>query len=311
MIFLKQPKIAVIIATLDEEENIGNLIDSLNANSYKKKEIIVVDDGSKDNTVKIAKSKGAIVLVNNPGRRGPAFGWNRAVKFTDAEIVGTMDADYLIEDKKYLENCAKAFEDPKIVSVFTAYHTIQDSFIEKIVTDPKGFSMEPRFSRKEVYLAVGGFPEIGFGEDQLFTKAIKDFAAKNGMKTLVLKNTFFSGHGVHDLKAMYKQAKWYGKTSLMFIGMLKGTELLKQLFGTFFRLVYFLSFLFVFLIPFNILFAVGAIPFFAFFLLICLDSFKNLNIYHFGRVFTFLIFGFGMLHGLLIYLSGLNKGAGA
>ncbi|MGB1103172.1 MAG: TIGR04283 family arsenosugar biosynthesis glycosyltransferase [Crocinitomicaceae bacterium] len=54
--------ISIIIPTLNEEQNIGRLIDRLLTESTDQFEIIVVDGGSKDNTTDIADAKGAKII---------------------------------------------------------------------------------------------------------------------------------------------------------------------------------------------------------------------------------------------------------
>lgn len=60
----KQPdfsQVTIVIPTLNEEKNIEKLL-SLLKKTYKGVTVIVVDDGSKDNTQAVAKKAGAIVL---------------------------------------------------------------------------------------------------------------------------------------------------------------------------------------------------------------------------------------------------------
>ncbi len=306
----KNPKVAILIATLNEEEHIGALIDSISENSYKNKEVIVVDDGSKDKTIEIAKKKGAIVLINNPGRRGPAFGRNKAAKYTNAKIIGSMDADCYLEDKKYIEKCVKEF-DEKTIALYTAFHTIQEKFIEKIVTNEFGVSLEPRFVRRDIYLNLGGFPEIGFGEDQLYKEKIELFAKENNLKTKTTKKAFFSGHGVHSIKELYKQAKWYGKTGVPFLNHFSGIELVKQVIAVYLRLIYLISFTFFCLyLIFNYIFLlIFSIPFIVIVLSIVIHSIKAP--FHIFRIITYLIFGIGLIHGLLLYLFNIDKKQGA
>ena len=54
-------QVSAVIITYNEEENIARCIDSIEG---VVKEIIVVDSFSTDNTVQIAKAKGAIVFQN-------------------------------------------------------------------------------------------------------------------------------------------------------------------------------------------------------------------------------------------------------
>ncbi|MGC9005849.1 MAG: glycosyltransferase, partial [Candidatus Micrarchaeia archaeon] len=55
-------RIAILLPTYNEEENIGNTIRSIRSVS-KKYEIFVVDSESKDRTVEIAKKLGALVIA--------------------------------------------------------------------------------------------------------------------------------------------------------------------------------------------------------------------------------------------------------
>lgn len=95
-----QEKLALVIPTLREEENIGGLLahvrsvlDPLNL-PY---EIVVVDDDSSDGTgavvSAIAREDSRVRLLVRKGQRGLSgailYGWQN----TDAEILGVMDAD--------------------------------------------------------------------------------------------------------------------------------------------------------------------------------------------------------------------------
>ncbi len=86
-------RIYIVIPAYNEEKSIGNVIASLKKEGYKN--IIVVNDGSKDKTSKIAKSKGVLVLdhIINRGLGGALnTGISAALKL-GAEIIVTFDAD--------------------------------------------------------------------------------------------------------------------------------------------------------------------------------------------------------------------------
>lgn len=100
-------KISVAIATFNEEKNIGRCLDSV---KDWVDEIVVVDGGSSDKTVKIAKKYGAKAIVtDNP----PIFHVNKqkAVNACSSEWILQLDADEEVplslqeEIEKILKKC--------------------------------------------------------------------------------------------------------------------------------------------------------------------------------------------------------------
>ena len=86
-------KIYIVIAAYNEKGSIARVIDDLHKHGYKN--IIVVDDGSKDNTTQIAERKKVMVLQHILNRgQGAALktGIDYAVQ-QGADIIITFDAD--------------------------------------------------------------------------------------------------------------------------------------------------------------------------------------------------------------------------
>ncbi|MGJ3233446.1 TIGR04283 family arsenosugar biosynthesis glycosyltransferase [Marivirga sp.] len=85
-------KISVIIPTLNEAENIGDLIQFLQQNSHNNvAEIIVSDANSQDDTVKIAKRLGVQVIYTKQASR--AHQMNEGAKIATGEILYFVHAD--------------------------------------------------------------------------------------------------------------------------------------------------------------------------------------------------------------------------
>ena len=83
----------IVIPALNEEKNIGKVIDNLKERGYNN--IVVVDDGSRDNTHKIAKEKGVIALrhVVNRGQ-GAALQTGMTYSLLNgADIIVHFDSD--------------------------------------------------------------------------------------------------------------------------------------------------------------------------------------------------------------------------
>ncbi len=89
---MNETKISIIIPALNEENSIGQVINSLPKIYHQ---LIVVDNGSNDSTRKIAKKNGAIVLIEK--KRGYGNACLKGIRFlkkTPPDIVVFLDGDF-------------------------------------------------------------------------------------------------------------------------------------------------------------------------------------------------------------------------
>jgi len=92
---MANPLVSVIIPTYNRADVVGNAIDSVLQQTYKKIEIRVVDDGSTDNTQdKLAQYRNVIKVVRQDNA-GPAAARNRGVEISRGEILAFLDSDDL------------------------------------------------------------------------------------------------------------------------------------------------------------------------------------------------------------------------
>jgi len=99
-------EVTVVIPTLNEAEAIGRVIDELKC--YGVENIIVVDGGSTDGTVEIARSKGVKVLTQEG--RGKALAIKTALKHVNTKYILVMDGDYTYPAKHVVDLYMKARE---------------------------------------------------------------------------------------------------------------------------------------------------------------------------------------------------------
>jgi len=96
-----KPKVSIIIPAHNEEHSITKSIESALNTDYPNKEIIVVDDGSKDKTYLLASfyaAKNQIKLVHRDYSSGSKAGaLNYGILFASGDVFVTVDADTLIE----------------------------------------------------------------------------------------------------------------------------------------------------------------------------------------------------------------------
>ena len=86
------PKISVIIPALNEEESIGQVLNDIPGEIVE--EVIVVDNGSSDNTVTVSKGLGVNVILEPLKGYGAACLRGISILKQDTDIVVFLDADY-------------------------------------------------------------------------------------------------------------------------------------------------------------------------------------------------------------------------
>jgi len=104
----REATVGVVIPAYNEEKNIVLCLDSLLDQTIKPKEIILIDDGSSDNTIQVAeefcKLRGAdITIIKRDHSIGktPSLKIQSRVFDTDVEFV--LDADTYLESNNYIE----------------------------------------------------------------------------------------------------------------------------------------------------------------------------------------------------------------
>jgi len=103
------PKVSIIIPAYNEEKVIASTIEALIETKYPKKEIIFVDDGSKDNTLRIATRYKDQIKILHKENGGKATALNYGIQYTTGEIIVIVDADTII-GRSSLKEIVKGFE---------------------------------------------------------------------------------------------------------------------------------------------------------------------------------------------------------
>jgi poly-beta-1,6-N-acetyl-D-glucosamine synthase len=176
--------ITIIIPAHNEEEYITDSINSvIDADFEGKKEVIVIDDGSTDNTYSEAlkfRDKGVKILKTE--HSGKSASINKALEISKSDIIAIVDADSIIhKDALQLmkieverKNTAAATGVVKVknrakficmwVHIEQIYNSLMRLLLSKIhanIVTPGPLSM---YRRKEL-MSVNGFSTKGFSED--------------------------------------------------------------------------------------------------------------------------------------------------
>lgn len=182
----RPPSFAVIVPAYNEAEVICKTIQSLLMSRYRKFEILVIDDGSKDGTADIAAAQFArtkrVRVIRKPNG-GKSSALNLGLRLTKADIVVALDADTIFE-KDALKWLLRHFDDPKVgavagativgncVNFITAFQALEyvtsQNMDRRALELVNGITVVPGAIgawRREALLAVGGFSHQTLAED--------------------------------------------------------------------------------------------------------------------------------------------------
>ncbi len=107
-----KPLVSVIIPNYNYEKYITRTIDSVLEQTYKHIEIIVVDDGSKDNSLKVLEKYGHKITVLEQANQGVSLARNTGVAVSSGEYVAFLDADDIWLPAKLEAQMQKFFDNP-------------------------------------------------------------------------------------------------------------------------------------------------------------------------------------------------------
>ncbi len=119
-----KPLVSVIIPTYNRKNFLEEALESVFSQDYRPLEVIVVDDGSTDDTPKLA-TRYPIKYIRGP-RRGPAAARNRGISVSHGEFVAFLDSDDLWRPEKIRRQVEFFEKKPGAVAVQTEEIWLRD-----------------------------------------------------------------------------------------------------------------------------------------------------------------------------------------
>ncbi len=104
--------LSIIIPVYNEQSHLKTCLESIAWQTEKPDEVIVVDNNSNDETVKIAKSFSFVTVVSEK-KQGVLFARNKGFDYAKSEILGRIDADSILSEN-WCENVRKIFANDKV-----------------------------------------------------------------------------------------------------------------------------------------------------------------------------------------------------
>lgn len=217
----KSPLVSIIIPTYNEEEAIPQCIESLKNQTYENTEIIVIDDGSTDETVAIIEKFPKVIILKQ-NHQGPGPARNLGAKQAEGEILLFVDADMTF-DKKFIEKLTEPIREEKVTGTFSKeeYVANKENIWAKCWSINRGCPedrMHPtdypdeqpvfRAILKKEFNKVGGFDPIGYTDDWTLSR-------KLGVLAKVAPNAIFYHKNPDNFTEIWQQARWIGKNEFI------------------------------------------------------------------------------------------------
>jgi len=126
--------LSIIIPTLNEEDYLSLLLESIKKQDFRDYEIIIADAGSKDRTIEIAKSYGSRITSGGL----PAKGRNQGAKIAKGSIFLFIDADIISLPPQFLDKILEEFKNRNLDIVsFPIYPVKNPRFSNRVCPQVK------------------------------------------------------------------------------------------------------------------------------------------------------------------------------
>ncbi len=213
-------KISLVIPVKNEAESLENLCLSINRQTRQPDEIILIDGGSTDKTVEIARKIAArqteFKLIETP-QASPGKGRNIGVENARFEWIAFTDAGIKLENYWLEKLVEKTVENSEIDIVYGNYAPVIGNYFEKIATlvyvpaqtanGIRGKSIASYLMRRKVWAAVGGFPDLRAAEDLIFMEV----AEKQNFKIAFAPNALVHWQLRPNLSGTFRKFVLYSK----------------------------------------------------------------------------------------------------
>ena len=206
---MSKPAISVIIPVYNAQDGIKRCIDSLLNQSFKNFEIILLNDGSKDNSLNILKEyelKYSFVRVIDKQNEGVAVTRNKGLLLAEGEYTMFMDNDDFV-DSDYIETFYQAIHEKNLDLVIGGYKRVNQD--NQII-----FSQDIQQSEWSKYIIMAPWAKVyrteflktnnleffdyGIGEDIIFNLAAYKTTDKIGLLDYKGYNWYYNNKSISN-----------------------------------------------------------------------------------------------------------------
>jgi glycosyltransferase involved in cell wall biosynthesis len=194
-------QISVIIPVYNCEKYIAEAIDSVLLQTYKAHEIIVIDDGSKDNSATIIKSYSNVDYYYQKNK-GLSSALNTGLSKVKGDFIAFLDSDDIWVNDKLEKQVQKFNEDKSIEAVF-GYHKRFYSKDKKLLLESEledSKRILPAFFKAAMLIKKESFFKVGLFDESIVMGDFLDWyrrALDLGIKMELINSIVFNRR-IHD-----------------------------------------------------------------------------------------------------------------
>ncbi len=223
-----RPLVTVLIPAHNEEAGVIRTLESVRKNTYRKLQILVVDDASTDKTRSLVwryikdHPKMDIHLLRKQKNVGKGEAMNHALRrWAKGDLLMTLDADSLL-GRRSINNAVKHFDDPDIIGMAANVQVIDSGSMLGLLQKFEhmiGYRSKKFYTLTNSEFIIGGVAstyrmdeirEIGFYDTDTQTEDIglsmKIVSGGNRQKKIIYASDVLAmTEGVQSYKALFKQ----------------------------------------------------------------------------------------------------------
>ena len=203
-------KVSVVMGIYNCEKTLKESMESLLNQSYEFFEIILCEDGSKDNTLQIANEYARnypmkIKLLQNETNKGLAYSLNRCIAISKGEYIARMDADDISHKDRFEKQMSYLESHPECALVGSQAFLFNDKGIwgiRKTKSDPfkKDFLFGSQFIHPTIIIKKSILNQIGNYAVSKATLRAEDYDL-----FMRLYAAGYEGHNMPDILLNYRE----------------------------------------------------------------------------------------------------------
>jgi len=231
--------VSLVVPLQDEEQTIADLLRSIAAQTRPPDEVMLVDAGSRDETLARAATLGGQlpIRVIAAGRVYPGLARNAGVNAATHAWIALTDGGVVLDDDWLARLAEHAGPDTDVV--YGRYEPVCDSYFrecaaiayvpERNATGTRGPSVASCLLRREMFVRAGGFPAFRAAEDLIFIQRLAETSARAAYAPEAVvrwqiadgvRATFrrFESYSYHNLLAGWG-ARWHLGLARLYAGL--------------------------------------------------------------------------------------------